>query len=221
MSALTQQDLLKQQVAVAALEKAKGHSVLGIGTGSTVAFFIAELVKIKSQIDMVVSSSERSSAQLKSLGFTVVDLNYVGNLPIYIDGADEVDAHKRMIKGGGGALTREKILATSSTQFICLVDASKRVDVLGKFPVAVEVLPLARGLVARAIVKLGGDPVLREGFTTDNGNIILDVHNLDLTNPGEMEIKFKQLPGVVENGIFSKRCADVVICASDNGIITF
>lgn len=212
---------LKQQAAIAALEYAKKHSVIGIGTGTTVDFFIAELVKIKSQIDVVVSSSARSANQLKQLGFTVVDLNYVGTLPIYIDGADKIDPHKRMIKGGGGALTKEKILATSSTQFVCIIDASKQVEVLGGFPVAVEVLPLARGLVARALVKLGGDPVLRENFITDQGNIILDVHNLDLTDPLAMEINIKQLPGVVENGIFAKRRADVVICASAQGITTF
>ena len=212
---------LKQQAAIAALEYAKKHSVIGIGTGSTVDFFIAELVKIKSQIDMVVSSSERSAKQLKQLGFTVVDLNYVGTLPIYIDGADEIDAHKRMLKGGGGALTKEKILATSSTQFVCMVDVSKQVDVLGKFPVAVEVLPLARGLVARELLKMGGDPVWRENFITDSGNIILDIHNLDLTDPLAMETKIKQLVGVVENGIFAKRCADIVICAGSQGITTF
>ena len=211
---------LKQQAAIAALEYAKKHSVIGIGTGSTVDLFIAELVKIKSQIELVVSSSERSAKQLKQLGFTVVDLNYVGILPIYIDGADEIDAHKRMIKGGGGALTKEKILATSSTQFVCIIDSSKQVDVLGKFPVAVEVLPLARGLVARALVKMGGDPVWRENFITDHGNIILDVHNLDLTDALAMEMNIKQLPGVVENGIFAKRRADIVICASEQGIVT-
>lgn len=210
---------LKQQAAIAALDYAKKHSVIGIGTGSTVECFIDQLATLKSKIDMVVSSSERSTKKLKELGFHVVDLNYVGTLPIYIDGADEVDAHKRMIKGGGGALTREKILATASTQFICMVDASKKVDVLGKFPVAVEVLPVARGLVARAILKMGGDPVWRENFITDHGNIILDVHNLDLTDPLAIEIKIKQLPGVVENGIFAKRHADIVICASEKGII--
>lgn len=211
---------LKQQAAIAALEYAKKHSVIGVGTGSTVDFFIQQLATIKSKIDMVVSSSDRSSAQLKALGFTVVDLNYVGTLPIYIDGADEIDAHKRMIKGGGGALTKEKILASASTQFVCIIDASKKVDVLGKFPVAVEVLPLARGLVARALVKMGGDPVWRENFITDHGNIILDVHNLDLTDSLAMEIKIKQLPGVVENGICAQRRADIVICASESGITT-
>ena len=211
---------LKQQAAIAALSYAKKHRVIGIGTGSTVEFFIDQLATIKSQIDMVVSSSERSTLKLKQLGFLVVDLNYVGTLPIYIDGADEIDAHKRMIKGGGGALTKEKILATASKEFICMVDASKQIDVLGKFPVAVEVLPLARGLVARELLKMGGDPVWRENFITDSGNIIIDVHNLDLTDPLAMEMKIKQLTGVVENGIFAKRRADVVICASEQGVIT-
>lgn len=209
---------LKQQAAIAALSYAKKHRVIGIGTGSTVEFFIDQLATIKSQIDMVVSSSERSTLKLKQLGFLVVDLNYVGTLPIYIDGADEIDAHKRMIKGGGGALTKEKILATASKEFICMVDASKQIDVLGKFPVAVEVLPLARGLVARELLKMGGDPVWRENFITDSGNIIIDVHNLDLTDPLAMEMKIKQLTGVVENGIFAKRHADVVICASEQGV---
>ncbi|MBP9727121.1 MAG: ribose-5-phosphate isomerase RpiA [Gammaproteobacteria bacterium] len=209
---------LKQQAAIAALSYAKKHRVIGIGTGSTVEFFIDQLATIKSQIDMVVSSSERSTLKLKQLGFLVVDLNYVGTLPIYIDGADEIDVHKRMIKGGGGALTKEKILATASKEFICMVDASKHVDVLGKFPVAVEVLPLARGLVARELLKIGGDPVWRENFITDSGNIIIDVHNLDLTDPLAIEMKIKQLPGVVENGIFAKRRADVVICASEQGV---
>ncbi|MES2203989.1 MAG: ribose-5-phosphate isomerase RpiA [Pseudomonadota bacterium] len=208
---------LKQHAAIAALEYAKKHNVIGIGTGSTVECFIDQLATIKSKIDMVVSSSERSTKKLKALGFTVVDLNYVGTLPIYIDGADEIDAHKRMIKGGGGALTKEKILASASNQFICMVDASKQVDVLGKFPVAVEVLPLARGLVARELLKMGGDPVWRENFITDHNNIIIDVHNLDLTDPLAMEMKIKQLPGVVDNGIFAKRRADVVICASEKG----
>ena len=211
---------LKQQAAIAALEYAKKYSIIGVGTGSTVDFFIDQLATIKSKIDVVVSSSERSTKKLKALGFTVVDLNYVGTLPIYIDGADEIDAHKRMIKGGGGALTKEKILASASTQFICMVDASKQVDVLGKFPVAVEVLPLARGLVARELLKMGGDPVWRENFMTDHGNIIIDVHNLDLTDPLTMEMKIKQLPGVVENGIFAKRRADIVICANDKSITT-
>lgn len=206
---------LKRRSAIAALEYAKKHSIIGIGTGSTVDCFIDELVSIKSTIDMVVSSSDRSTQKLKALGFHVVDLNYVGTLPIYIDSADEIDRYKRMIKGGGGALAREKILAAASREFICIVDKTKKVDLLGKFPVAVEVLPLARGLVGRAILKLGGDPVWRENFFTDNGNIILDVHNLDMTDPILIETRIKQLTGVVENGIFALRSADILICAED------
>lgn len=209
---------LKQQAAMAALEYAKKFSIIGIGTGSTVECFIDQLATIKSKIDVVVSSSERSTKKLKHFGFTVVDLNYVGTLPVYIDGADEIDAHKRMIKGGGGALTKEKILASASAQFICMVDVSKQVDLLGTFPVAVEVLPLARGFVAREIVKIGGDPVWRENFMTDHNNIILDVHNLNLTDPLTLEMQIKQIPGVVENGLFAKRRADIVICASENGV---
>lgn len=203
----------KKQAAKAALEYAKKHAIIGIGTGSTVDLFIDELVSIKSRIEFLVSSSERSTKKLKQLGFSVVDLNYVGKLAIYFDGADEVDAHKRMIKGGGGALAREKVLASASDTFVCMVDSSKKVDVLGKFPVPVEVLPLARGFVAREILKLGGDPVWRENFLTDNGNIILDIHNLVLTDPLALEQRIKQLAGVVECGIFAKRCADVLICS--------
>ncbi|MCD8525289.1 MAG: ribose-5-phosphate isomerase RpiA [Gammaproteobacteria bacterium] len=206
---------LKRRAAIAALEYAKKYSVIGIGTGSTVDCFIDELVAIKSTIDMVVSSSDRSTQKLKALGFHVVDLNYVGTLPIYIDSADEIDRHKRMIKGGGGALAREKILAMASREFLCIVDKTKKVDVLGKFPVAVEVLPLARGLVARAILKLGGNPVWRENFFTDNRNIILDVHDLDMTDPMFMETQIKQLTGVVESGIFALRSADRLICAEN------
>lgn len=214
------QNQLKQNAARAALEMVKRHSAMGIGTGSTVNYFIECLAEIKNRIDMVVASSEATAKLLKQHGFYVVDLNYVGKLPVYIDGADEVDAHKRMVKGGGGALTREKILASSSEEFICMVDQSKQVDVLGKFPVAVEVIPMARGLVARTILGLKADPVYRENFVTDNGNIILDVHNLDLTDPVLMEDKLNQIPGVVTNGIFAHRKADVVLCAGDSGVVT-
>lgn len=214
------QNQLKQNAARAALEMVKRHSVMGIGTGSTVNYFIECLTEIKNRVDMVVASSEATAKLLKQHGFYVVDLNYVGKLPVYIDGADEVDAHKRMIKGGGGALTREKILASASQEFICMVDQSKQVDVLGKFPVAVEVIPMARGLVARTILGLKADPVYRENFVTDNGNIILDVHNLDLTDPVLMEDKLNQIPGVVNNGIFAHRKADVVLCAGDSGVVT-
>lgn len=214
------QNKLKQHAARAAFEMVKHHTVLGIGTGSTVNYFIEYLAEIKNRIDMVIASSKATESLLKHYGFSVVDLNYVGTVPVYIDGADEVDAHKRMIKGGGAALTKEKILANSSKEFICMIDQSKQVDVLGKFPVAVEVIPMARGLAARTILSLKADPVYREGVVTDNGNIILDVHNLDLTNPVLIEDKLNQIPGVVNNGIFAHRKADVVLCASDSGVET-
>lgn len=215
------QNQLKQNAARAAFETVKHHTVMGIGTGSTVNYFIEYLSEIRNRIDMIVVSSKATEELLKQQGFSsgsIVDLNYVGIVPVYIDGADEVDPHKRMIKGGGGALTREKILAHSSKQFICMVDQSKQVDVLGKFPVAVEVVPMARGLVARAILSLKADPVYRENFISDNGNIILDIHNLDLTDPVLMENKLNQIPGVVNNGIFAHRKADVVLCAKDSGV---
>lgn len=213
------QNALKKNAARAAFEMVKHHSVIGVGTGSTVNYFIECLAEIKGRIDMVVASSEASAALLKQYGLAVVDLNYAGTVPVYVDGADEIDSHKRTIKGGGGALTREKIIASASDEFICIVDESKQVDVLGKFPVAVEVIPIARGLAARSILALGGDPVYREGFATDNGNIILDVHNLDLTDPLMMEDKLNQIPGVVENGIFAHRKADVVMLASASGVV--
>ena len=175
-------------------------------------------MQYKGRIDSVVASSEKSAHKLKSLGFHVVDLNYTGTLTIYFDGADKIDPYKRMIKGGGGASTREKILAQASQQFICLVDESKTVPRLSGFPVALEVLPIARGLVARKILTLGGDPILRENFITDNGNIILDIHNLDLSDPLTMEIELKKIIGVVDSGLFAQRPADIVICAKSNGI---
>jgi ribose 5-phosphate isomerase A len=200
----------KQAAAQAAYERVKHHAIIGIGTGSTTNYFIELLAQRKSSIDMTVASSQATASLLKKHGLLVVDLNYVGTVPVYVDGADEIDAHHRMIKGGGGALTREKILANASKEFICMIDDSKRVDVLGKFPVALEVLPMARGLVARRILALHADPVYREGVITDNGNIILDIHNLDLTDPVRMEELLKLIPGVVENGIFAHRKADVV-----------
>ena len=212
------QSQLKQNAARAAWEMVKHHSVMGVGTGSTVNYFIEYLAEIKNGVDMLVASSKATESLLKQRGFSVVDLNYVGTVPVYIDGADEVDSHKRMIKGGGGALTREKILASSSKEFICMVDQSKQVEVLGKFPVAVEVIPMARGLVARTILALKADPVYREGFVTDNGNIILDVYNLDLTDPVLMENRLNQIPGVVNNGVFAHRKADVVLCAGTSGV---
>ena len=214
------QDELKKKVAEAALQYVKGLSVLGVGTGSTVNHLIGMLADFKSQIDGAVSSSEGTSARLRQVGIPVLDLNDTGTLEVYIDGADEVNAHFQMIKGGGGALTREKIIGAASRKFICIADASKYVDVLGKFPLPVEVLPMARSYVAREMVKLGGQPVWREGFISDNGGQILDVHNLQILNPVEMEKQINNIPGVITVGIFAIRPADVVLLGSEEGIMT-
>lgn len=201
----------KKAAAQAALEFIKDDMIVGVGTGSTVNHFIDALASIKGRIEGAVSSSVATTNKLKSLSIPVIDLNSVRELPIYIDGADEINAFKQMIKGGGGALTREKIVATVAKKFVCIADQSKEVLMLGAFPVAVEVIPMARSFVAREIVKLGGDPVYREGFVTDNGNVILDVHNLKLSDPRAMEDALNRIVGVVENGIFAHRTADVVI----------
>ncbi len=214
------QDELKKKVAEAALQYVKGLSVLGVGTGSTVNHLIGMLADFKSQIDGAVSSSEGTSARLRQVGIPVLDLNDTGTLEVYIDGADEVNAHFQMIKGGGGALTREKIIGAASRKFICIADASKYVDVLGKFPLPVEVLPMARSFVAREMVKLGGQPVWREGFISDNGGQILDVHNLQILNPVELEKQINNIPGVITVGIFAIRPADVVLLGSEEGIKT-
>ncbi|MEZ5471768.1 MAG: ribose-5-phosphate isomerase RpiA [Marinicella sp.] len=209
---------LKRQVAEAALQYINDYDmVIGIGTGSTVNHFIDLLPSVKNRIEAVVSSSEVSTKKLISHGFNVKELNQTGDLSLYIDGADECDGHNRLIKGGGGALTREKIIAAASNQFICIVDESKCVDVLGKFPLPIEVLPMARSFVARQMVKLGGQPIYREGFTTDNGNQIIDIHNLKILNPVDLETKINQIPGVVTNGLFAHRCADVTLIAQSNG----
>ncbi|AOU14793.1 ribose 5-phosphate isomerase A [Legionella pneumophila] len=192
--------------------------VIGVGTGSTVNFFIKELAAIKHKIEACVASSKATEALLRAEGIPVIDLNSVQDLPIYVDGADEVNERGEMIKGGGGALTREKIVANVATQFICIVDESKVVKRLGEFPVAVEVIPMARSFVARQIVKLGGDPEYREGFVTDNGNIILDVFNLSFSTPMALEDSLNVIPGVVENGVFAKRLADKVLVASASGV---
>jgi ribose 5-phosphate isomerase A len=214
------QNALKQQAAQAAIAYVPEDSVVGVGTGSTVNFFIAELAKIKGRIQGAVSSSEASTQKLKDANIRVFDLNNTGDLDVYIDGADEITEHLAMIKGGGGALTREKIVAGASRQFICIADASKLVDVLGKFPLPVEVIPMARSFVARQLVKLGGRPVLREGVTTDNGNVILDLHGLTILNPVELETAINQIPGVVTNGLFALRGADVALLASASGVRT-
>ncbi|WP_131782092.1 ribose-5-phosphate isomerase RpiA [Legionella gresilensis] len=212
---------LKQKAAIAALDYIEDNSILGVGTGSTVNFLIEALANIKHRIDACVASSKATETRLKAIGIPVIDLNVAGELPLYIDGADEVNKQRETIKGGGGALTREKILATAAERFICIVDEAKVVSQLGKFPVAVEVLPLARSFVAREIVALGGDPVYREGFITDNGNIILDIYNLTINQPQTLEKAIKIIPGVVENGLFAQRLADKVIVGSSNGVTTF
>jgi ribose 5-phosphate isomerase A len=211
------QDELKKKVAESALDYIKGVSVLGIGTGSTVNHFIDLLADFKQDIEGAVSSSEISTAKLKKIGIPVLDLNAVGSLEVYVDGADEVNSYKQMLKGGGGALTREKIIAAASRKFVCIVDESKYVDVLGKFPLPVEVIPMARSYVARQLVQLGGQPKWRE-YITDNGNQILDVHNLNILNPVEMEREINNIPGVVTVGLFALRGADIVLLGSESGV---
>lgn len=212
---------LKQQAAEAALTYLEDDMIVGVGTGSTVNCFIDQLALIKHRIDACVASSKATEARLRAAGIPVIDLNVAGDLPIYIDGADEVNKRHEMIKGGGGALAREKIIATVAKKFICIVDESKVVNRLGSFPLAVEVMPLARSYVARELVKLGGDPTYREGFVTDNGNIILDVYNLEIVTANTLEDAIKLIPGVVDSGLFGRRLADTVIVASSKGITTF
>jgi ribose 5-phosphate isomerase A len=216
-----QQQALKQQVAEAALSHVRSDSVLGVGTGSTVNCFIDAVAASGKRIEAAVSSSEASTGRLESHGFEVLDLNLAGTLDLYIDGADEFDVHRRLIKGGGGALTREKIVTAASRRFVCIVDESKKVGVLGKFPLPVEVIPMARSYVARQLVAMGGQPELRQGFVTDNGNVILDVHNMDLVDPSRVEQQLNNLPGVVTNGLWALRPADVVLMATSAGIREF
>ena len=208
----------KKAAASAALQFIEEGMIIGVGTGSTVEQFLDLLQPVKQKIEGAVASSIATANKLKALCIPLLDLNSVTDLPIYIDGADEVNAARQMIKGGGGALTREKIIATVAKKFVCMVDQSKVVDLLGEFPVAVEVIPMARSYVARQIVQLGGDPVYREGFITDNGNVIIDVYNLKLLEPKVLEEKLKSIVGAVENGIFAKRTADVVLVGSKNGV---
>lgn len=212
---------LKQQVAKAALAHVRDDSVLGVGTGSTVNCFIEALVASGRRIEAAVSSSEATTRLLDANGIEVCDLNLAGTLDLYIDGADEFDAHRRLIKGGGGALTREKIVAGASRRFVCIVDESKKVGVLGQFPLPIEVIPMARSFVARQLVAMGGQPELRQDFVTDNGNVILDVHNMDLVDPVGVEMKLNNLPGVVTCGLFAVRPADVVLMATARGVRTF
>jgi ribose 5-phosphate isomerase A len=212
------QNEMKRAAAEAAIEYVESGSVVGVGTGSTADYFIAALGKIKHRIDGAVASSEGTAQKLKALGIAVYDLNSVKDLPLYADGADEVTRHLAMIKGGGGALTREKIVAAVARKFVCIADQSKLVDVLGKFPLPVEVIPMARSHVGREIVKLGGQPAWRQGFTTDNGNWILDIHNLSITQPTELEATLNQIAGVVTNGLFARRGADVMLLGIADGV---
>jgi len=206
----------KRLAAEQALEYVEDGMIVGVGTGSTVAYFIDGLARMRHRIAGTVSSSEQSTARLRGHGIEVLELNHTGPLPLYVDGADECDPHKRLIKGGGAALTREKIIAEASERFVCIVDASKQVSVLGRFPLPVEVIPMARSLVAREIVRLtGGQPVWRDGVVTDNGNWILDVHNLSIVDPVATEQALDQVPGVVCVGLFARRPADVVIVGGE------
>jgi len=216
------QDQLKRSAAIAALEYVEAmltrDSVIGVGTGSTANHFIDALGRIRHLFDGAVASSDASAARLKALGIPVFDLNAVDQVLVYVDGADEINRDRQMIKGGGGALTREKIVAASAREFVCIVDASKVVDMLGAFPLPVEVIPMARGLVARALRDLGGTPELRHGFVTDNGNIILDVYDLELREPLRMEQALNNLVGAVCNGIFAAQAADRVFIAHASGV---
>ncbi len=210
----------KRLAAEKAIDYVEDGMIVGVGTGSTVAYFIDALGHIKDRIAGAVSSSEQSSQRLRGHGIEVFDLNAVGPLPLYVDGADECDPHKRLIKGGGAALTREKIIAEASSRFVCIIDAGKRVDVLGRFPLPVEVIPMARSLVAREIVAMtGAQPMWRDGVTTDNGNWILDIHGLAIADPVALESALNQIPGVVSVGLFARRPADVVIIGGEPPLV--
>lgn len=212
------QDELKKMVAQAAIEYVVPDTIIGIGTGSTANFFIDALAEIKHKINGTVASSEASADRLKGHGIQVFDLNSVDEISVYIDGADESDNHLHLTKGGGGALTREKIVAACSRKFVCIADDSKLVDVLGEFPLPVEVIPMARSFVAREIVKLGGRPVYREGFVTDNSNVILDIHDMSIVDPRALETQLNNITGVVTNGLFALKPADVLLLGTQDGI---
>lgn len=214
------QDDKKKAAGWAALEYIEDDSIVGVGTGSTVKHFIDALASIKHKIEGAVSSSEESTALLKEYGIPVFDLNSIDRLDVYVDGADEINEQKSMIKGGGAALTREKIIAAVAKQFICIIDDSKKVDILGEFPLPVEVIPMARSYVARELVKLGGDPVYREGVVTDNGNVILDVHNMKILDPKTLETEINQIVGVVTNGLFAHRGANTLLVGAELGVET-
>ncbi len=211
-------EALKKSAALAALDYIEPGIVLGVGTGSTVNYFIDSLKSVKNKIEAAVASSIASEKRLKALSIPVIDLNSVSELLLYVDGADEINPFKQMVKGGGGALTREKIVAANAKKIICIADQKKQVDLLGTFPVAIEVIPMARSFVARQMVKLGGDPVYRQGFVTDNGNVILDVYNLKILNPVELEEKLNNIVGTVANGIFAIRPADIVLLGTMEGV---
>lgn len=215
------QDLQKKAAAEAALDFIPAGAIVGVGTGSTVNHFIDALATIKHKIEAAVSSSEASTERLRKHGILVEDLNSVDNISVYVDGADEVTKHMHMIKGGGGALTREKIVAAVADKFVCIVDESKIVDRLGKFPLPIEVIPMARSYVARQLVKMGGNPVYRDGFITDNGNQILDVHGLDILDPPALETELNQIVGVVTNGLFAQRGANIVVVGGADGVSRF
>ncbi len=212
------QNELKKMVAEAALEYVEAGTVIGIGTGSTANYFIDALARIKGKIEGAVASSVASADRLRGHNIPVLDLNSAGELSVYVDGADESTKHLHLIKGGGGALTREKIVAGAARKFVCIADESKLVDVLGAFPLPIEVIPMARSFVARELVKLGGTPVLREGFTTDNGNVILDIHNLKIMDPVKMEAELNNIPGIVTVGLFAIRPADVLLLGTKDGV---
>ena len=216
---MTQEDQ-KRVAATAALSYIKDGIVLGVGTGSTVDHLIDALPSYRAKLTAVVSSSKRSTRRLEAVGIAVSELGDVGDLDLYIDGADEATKHLHLLKGGGGALTREKILASAARRFVCIVDETKLVATLGRFPLPVEIIPMAESFVARQMVKAGGQPILRDGFVTDNGNHILDVHNLKIANPVEMETRFSLIPGVVTVGIFANRRADVLLVGGSSGVKT-
>ncbi len=211
-------DDMKKMAAEAALEYVEAGTVVGVGTGSTANHFIDALARIKHKIDGAVASSEATAQRLRSHGIPVLDLNAVDELPLYVDGADESNKYLHLIKGGGGALTREKIVAAVSRTFVCIADDSKLVDVLGAFPLPIEVIPMARSYVARQLLKRGGRPVLREGFVTDNGNEILDVHDLEILDPVQLESELNQIVGIVTNGLFARRPADVLLLGTEQGV---
>lgn len=215
---MSDQDIYKKAAALESIQYIKNIDVIGVGAGSTVNYFIDALSEKKHQIEGVVASSVETEKHLKERGIPIIDLNSISNLEVYIDGADEFNEHFYLIKGGGGALTREKIIAAAAKQFICIVDESKRVDVLGKFPLPIEVIRMARSFVAREIVKLDGNPVYRQGFITDDNNVILDVYNLNIVDPIKLEETLNNLPGVIANGLFARRSADILLVGAFGGV---